>query len=66
MIDYEDLDAISGGNLAKKGITSIGEVLKRNKGAIGKAVGKATENVLGGGKMSSYSTSGGSKLSKYM
>jgi hypothetical protein len=41
-------------------------VLKRNKGAIGKAVVKATENVLGGGKMSSYSTSGRSRLSKYM
>jgi hypothetical protein len=41
-------------------------MLKRNKGSIGKAVGKATENVLGGNKMSSYSTSGGSKLSKYM
>ena len=66
MVDYEDVENLSGGNLAKKGITSLGEVLKRNKGAIGKAVGKATESALGGGKMSSYSSSGGSKLSKYM
>ena len=66
MVDYEDVENLSGGNLAKKGITSLGEVLKRNKGAIGKAVGKVAENVLGGSKMSSYSTSGGSKLSKYM
>jgi len=66
MVDYEDVENMSGGNLAKKGITSLGEVLKRNKRAIGKAVVKATENVLGGGKMSSYPTSGGSKLSKYM
>ena len=68
IVDYEDVENMSGGNLAKKGITSLGEVLKRNKGAIGKAVVKATENVLGCGKMSSYSTSGGSKLklSRYM
>jgi hypothetical protein len=34
---------MTGGNLAKKGITSLSEVLKRNIGSIGKAVGKATE-----------------------
>ena len=66
MVDYEDVENMSGGNLSKKAITSLGEVLKRNKGAIGKAVGKATENASGGSKMSSYSSSGGSKLSKYM
>ena len=66
MVDYEDVENMSGGNLAKKGITSLGEMLKRNKGSIGKAFGKATENVLEGNKMSSYSTSGGSKISKYM
>jgi hypothetical protein len=66
-IDYEDVEALSGGNLMKKGVMAVGDVLKRHKGAISKGVAKAVESAIGGStKMSSYSTSGGSKLSKYM
>ena len=65
-IDYEDVEAMSGGNLMKKGVTALGDVLKRNKGAIGKGVASAVESAIGGAKTSSYSTSGGSRLSKYM
>jgi hypothetical protein len=46
MVNYEDVGNMSGDNLAKKGISSLGEVLKRNKGVIGKAVGKATKMYL--------------------
>jgi hypothetical protein len=60
-IDYETLSEMSGGNLAKKGITAIGSLLKKNRGKIGDAVGKI---IAGAG---AYQTSGGaqSKLSKY-
>jgi hypothetical protein len=63
-IDYEDVESLSGGNLMKKGITSLGDVIQRNRGSIAKAIRKGAD-VVGGAK-SSYSTSGGSKLSKYM
>jgi hypothetical protein len=59
-IDYETLEEMSGGNLAKKGITAIGNLLMKNRGKIGKAVG---EKISGSG---AYQQSGGSKLSKYM
>lgn len=65
-IDYEDVEAMSGGSLAKKGLTALGDVLKRHRASLGKSAGKAVESVVGGSKMSSYSTTGGSKLSKYM
>lgn len=65
-IDYEDVEAMSGGSLAKKGLTALGDVLKRHRASLGKSAGKAVESVVGGSKMSSYSTSGGSRLSKYM
>ena len=58
-IDFETLSEMSGGNLAKKGITAIGSLLKKNRGKIGYVVGK----IISGAGV--YQTSGGGKLSKY-
>lgn len=59
-IDYESLEEMAGGNLAKRGVTAIGNLLMKNRGKIGKAIG---DKIAGAG---AYQTSGGSKLSKYM
>lgn len=59
-IDFEALSELSGGNFAKKGITAVGDLLKKHRVGIGSAVGSA---IKGSG---SYNQTGGSKLSKYM